>query len=401
MSLSRSRRWWARWRRWGTMLSPRVPGTSRRSRLPLPGFSGGLRLRGNRRKAGQCRDDHALCERNTLRKSHARISSIRVGRTPQRLVTASGPDARGSSAGLRRSGDNGIHTKPRARATHCAASKPRCPAGSGHPDLLARAAGPMLRCGCGPARFHIPRGLISGKQESGLCRPNPSAKVTEHVQSCSRCSIVATRGRRPGGCVNAPTTKPAAPIDKYHAPSGSERRLCGDSTSWPSRPARPAISAAHTASISASRRCRTAPAAAAWTTKVLERFVRDYIQSVTGDEVVFSWQGGEPTLRGLDFFRKVVALQRKHAKAGQRIENDLQTNGTLLDEDWARFLKEHRFLVGLSIDGPRENPRSLPGHPARRTDLRCRGCGGQGAAALRRQVQHADLREPIQCLAAA
>ena len=87
---------------------------------------------------------------------------------------------------------------------------------------------------------------------------------------------------------------------------------------------------------------------------VLERFVRDYIQSVTGDEVVFSWQGGEPTLLGVGFFEKVVALQKKHAKPGQRVENDLQTNGTLLDEDWARFLKEHNFLVGLSIDGPRE-----------------------------------------------
>jgi uncharacterized protein len=88
--------------------------------------------------------------------------------------------------------------------------------------------------------------------------------------------------------------------------------------------------------------------------ETLERFVKDYIDSVTGDEVVFSWQGGEPTLLGLGFFEKVVALQKKHAKAGQRVENDLQTNGTLLDEDWARFLKEHRFLVGLSIDGPRE-----------------------------------------------
>jgi uncharacterized protein len=88
--------------------------------------------------------------------------------------------------------------------------------------------------------------------------------------------------------------------------------------------------------------------------ETLERFVKDYIDSVTGDEVVFSWQGGEPTLLGLGFFEKVVALQRKHAKPGQRVENDLQTNGTLLDEDWARFLKKHRFLVGLSIDGPRE-----------------------------------------------
>ena len=85
----------------------------------------------------------------------------------------------------------------------------------------------------------------------------------------------------------------------------------------------------------------------------LELLVRQYIDGVTANEVVFSWQGGEPTLRGLDFFRKAVALQQKYAKPGQRIENDLQTNGTLLDEEWARFLKEHRFLVGLSIDGPK------------------------------------------------
>ena len=88
--------------------------------------------------------------------------------------------------------------------------------------------------------------------------------------------------------------------------------------------------------------------------EVLELFVKDYIASVTGEEVVFSWQGGEPTLLGVGFFEKVVALQQKYAKPGQRIENDLQTNGVLIDEEWARFLKEHRFLVGLSIDGPRE-----------------------------------------------
>ena len=88
--------------------------------------------------------------------------------------------------------------------------------------------------------------------------------------------------------------------------------------------------------------------------EILESFIRDYIESVTADEVVFSWQGGEPTLMGLGFFEKVVALQTKHAKPGQRIENDLQTNGTLLDDDWARFLKARNFLVGLSIDGPRE-----------------------------------------------
>ena len=87
---------------------------------------------------------------------------------------------------------------------------------------------------------------------------------------------------------------------------------------------------------------------------VLERFIQQYIAGVTGSEVIFSWQGGEPTLMGLDFFRKVVAFEKKYAKSFQRIENDLQTNGTLLNEEWCAFLKEHRFLVGLSIDGPRE-----------------------------------------------
>ncbi|XZG69190.1 anaerobic sulfatase maturase [Chitinibacteraceae bacterium HSL-7] len=87
---------------------------------------------------------------------------------------------------------------------------------------------------------------------------------------------------------------------------------------------------------------------------LLEAHIRQYIEAQTGDEVVFSWQGGEPTLMGLDFFRRVVELQARHKKPDQRIENDLQTNGTLLDDEWGAFLKEHNFLVGLSIDGPAE-----------------------------------------------
>jgi len=88
--------------------------------------------------------------------------------------------------------------------------------------------------------------------------------------------------------------------------------------------------------------------------ETLELFIKQYIAGVTGPEVVFSWQGGEPTLRGLDFFRRVVALQKKYSKPFQRVENDLQTNGILIDEEWAQFLRDNRFLVGLSIDGPRE-----------------------------------------------
>jgi uncharacterized protein len=86
----------------------------------------------------------------------------------------------------------------------------------------------------------------------------------------------------------------------------------------------------------------------------LEQHIRQYIEAQTGEQVVFSWQGGEPTLMGLPFYQKVVDLQAKYAKPGQRIENDLQTNGIALDDEWVVFLKKHHFHVGLSIDGPRE-----------------------------------------------
>jgi uncharacterized protein len=86
---------------------------------------------------------------------------------------------------------------------------------------------------------------------------------------------------------------------------------------------------------------------------VLETFVRDYIAAQDVPVVTFAWQGGEPTLLGLDFFRRVVELQRRYAD-GKQIDNGFQTNGILVDEEWARFFAEHEFLVGLSIDGPRE-----------------------------------------------
>ncbi|MHA3114017.1 anaerobic sulfatase maturase [Acinetobacter sp. ANC 4193] len=85
---------------------------------------------------------------------------------------------------------------------------------------------------------------------------------------------------------------------------------------------------------------------------VLEQHIRQYIEAQTGPEVIFTWQGGEPTLMGLDFFRTVVQLQQKYAKPNQQIFNDLQTNGIALDEEWCQFLKAHHFLVGISIDGP-------------------------------------------------
>ena len=94
------------------------------------------------------------------------------------------------------------------------------------------------------------------------------------------------------------------------------------------------------------------PTAPRMSDEILEQHIRQYIEAQTGDEVVFSWQGGEPTLLGLDFFHQVVELQAKYKKPSQCIENDLQTNGTLLDAEWAVFLKKYNFLVGLSCDGP-------------------------------------------------
>jgi uncharacterized protein len=87
------------------------------------------------------------------------------------------------------------------------------------------------------------------------------------------------------------------------------------------------------------------------TDEVLENYIRQYIEHQSVPEISFAWQGGEPTLLGVDFFRKVVALQKKYA-GGKTISNALQTNGTLLDDRWGAFFAENRFLVGLSIDGP-------------------------------------------------
>lgn len=86
--------------------------------------------------------------------------------------------------------------------------------------------------------------------------------------------------------------------------------------------------------------------------ELLEQFTVQYIQAQRTPEVTFAWQGGEPTLMGLDFYRKAVELQARHARPGQRIQNSFQTNGTLLNEAWCEFFHQNNFLIGLSIDGP-------------------------------------------------
>lgn len=85
---------------------------------------------------------------------------------------------------------------------------------------------------------------------------------------------------------------------------------------------------------------------------VMERYIRQTITAHQVPQVTLAWQGGEPTLMGLDFFRRAVALAQRYSKPGMTIEHTIQTNGVLLDDDWCRFFHDHRVLVGLSLDGP-------------------------------------------------
>jgi uncharacterized protein len=105
------------------------------------------------------------------------------------------------------------------------------------------------------------------------------------------------------------------------------------------------------------------------TEELLERFIESYIRSQTIPLVQFTWHGGESLMRGIDFYRKAVKLQRQYA-CGREIANCIQTNGLLLNDEWCRFLKENRFLVGISIDGPEKM------HNCYRKD-----CGGKGTFA--------------------
>ena len=89
--------------------------------------------------------------------------------------------------------------------------------------------------------------------------------------------------------------------------------------------------------------------------ELLEEYIRQLIEAhARSPMVTIAWQGGEPTLMGLDFFRRSIELTRQHLRPGQRAEHTIQTNGTLIDADWAAFFRKHGFLVGISIDGPRE-----------------------------------------------
>jgi uncharacterized protein len=90
------------------------------------------------------------------------------------------------------------------------------------------------------------------------------------------------------------------------------------------------------------------------TDETLEQYIRQLLEAHRTPEVTIAWQGGEPTLMGLEFFRRAVELGKQYARPGQTVLHTIQTNGSKIDGDWARFFAENGFLVGISIDGPRE-----------------------------------------------
>ena len=113
-----------------------------------------------------------------------------------------------------------------------------------------------------------------------------------------------------------------------------------------------------------------------------EAYIRQTLAAQQVPEATIAWQGGEPTLMGLDFFRRAVKIEREAAAPGVRIENTLQTNGVLLDDAWCAFLAENRFLVGLSLDGPRHL------HDLYRHDKAGHSVFDRVVAAVRRMQKH-------------
>ena len=128
--------------------------------------------------------------------------------------------------------------------------------------------------------------------------------------------------------------------------------------------------------------------------ETLEAYIRQYIeaQPATTQDINFTFQGGEPTLMGLDFFRRAIELEKKYLPPGKSASNSLQTNGILLDDQWCEFLRENQFLVGLSLDGPKEL------HDAYRTDSLQRGSFDRVMRGLRCMQKHGVNFNTIACI---
>jgi len=129
--------------------------------------------------------------------------------------------------------------------------------------------------------------------------------------------------------------------------------------------------------------------------QLLDIFTRQYIEAQHVPQVTFAWQGGEPTLIGLDFFERAIKLQKQYGLPGMTIHNALQTNGVTIDDDWGRFFMKHNFLVGISIDGPGKL------HDAYRVDKKGSGTFNQVMAGLEALKKHRVEFNTLTCVHAA
>ncbi|TAJ45467.1 anaerobic sulfatase maturase [Methanofollis fontis] len=128
---------------------------------------------------------------------------------------------------------------------------------------------------------------------------------------------------------------------------------------------------------------------------VLESYIRQVIDAHRSPLVTVAWQGGEPTLMGLDFFERAMEIQQRYRRGGTAIQNTIQTNGTLLDDSWAGFFRRHQFLVGISIDGPEEV------HDAFRVDRAGRPTFGRAMTGLSLLRKHGVEHNILTCIHAA
>jgi uncharacterized protein len=227
---------------------------------------------------------------------------------------------------------------------------------AGHVDSASRGGGAFLKRRAGAARGRLRRSRSRRRRRAGR-RPRGAASVgrARHLlkDGVTPAHTVSGMSAPTTGPPSAPEARPAGAPPRFHVLAKPTGAVCNLDCTY---------------CFFLSKEALYPGSRFRMEDTVLEEYVRQLLESHTSSpEVTIAWQGGEPTLMGLEFFHHAVELVERHRRADQTIEHTIQTNGTKLDAEWCAFFREHDFLVGLSIDGPREM------HDAYRVDK-----GGKG-----------------------